>query len=243
MPTNHLQNTLDRTITYAKSIKQLRPLTGIGGANNEPAFSIADDIRSLILSPPFAWSWNRSEATANVTVAGGQDYAVTIADFGWIEKAVLEDSSGKSKELTVKTVLAATTTQQRPESICAYEDDNAGAITFRLFPSPSDTYTLTVIYQKSPPLFAATTDNWTPIPDRYSYLYNAGFIAKVYERTRDGRYLPAFASFLRMLVSANGGLSEAQVNLFLEGQIDLGWANTPSLQRQGYTAQQQQPGR
>jgi hypothetical protein len=239
MPTNHLQNTLDRTITYAKSIKQLRPLLGVGGAVNEPAFSMADDVRSLILSPPFAWSWNRADTPISVTAATGQDYTVTIADFGWIEKAVLDDGNSNVKELVIKTSLAPTDIQERPSSISVYTDDNAGSITFRLFPSPPTSYTLTVIYQKAPPLFVSTTDSWSPIPDRFSYLYNAGFIAKVYERTRDDRFLPSLTSFLRMLVSANGGLDETQVNIFLEGQVDPPWSNSANLQRQGFNAQQQ----
>jgi len=238
MPTNHLQNTLLRTINFAKSIKQLRLLTGVGGVANEPAFSIGDDIRSIILSPPFAWSWNRKDVAIAVTEVLGQDYTESIADFGWIEKAVIDDGNGKIKELTVKNAhaLAPTSVKEQPASICVYEDDNEGGITFRVAPAPPTSYTLTVIYQKAPPIFASTSDDWDPIPDRFSYLYNTGFIAKAYEKTNDPRFLPTFSLFMRLLVSANGGLSETDVNLFLEGQLNPMWANTASLQQQGFGA-------
>lgn len=66
--------TLTRTISLASLGIGQRPLTGVGGFTNEPAFSFGDWVRNFILSPPFAWRWNRN-VTEFTTVIGVKDYA------------------------------------------------------------------------------------------------------------------------------------------------------------------------
>ena len=51
------------------------------------AYSIGDEIRQFILSPPFVWRWNRGQVAPIVCKPGTTDYTVNIPDFGWVERA------------------------------------------------------------------------------------------------------------------------------------------------------------
>jgi hypothetical protein len=122
----------------------------------------------------------------------------------------------------------------RPTYISTQADDNTGNITFRLMPVPDAVYTLTVIYQNTPALFANTTDTWAPIPDRYSYIYNRGFLAFSMEAAQDQRFVVEHTRFLATLISAAEGLSEMQKNLFMGNVL----TTSEQTQRSGLRAQQ-----
>lgn len=182
-------------------------------------------MRQFILSPPFAWRWNRGTVTPLITCSPGkQDYLVGVPNFGWIERAVLSfpiinGQSGQSIELEVKMDVGFEATPNQPTQISAIMDDNNGNITFRLSPPPDQAYTINIIYQKSAPMFSSTQQNWSPIPDYLSYLYNLGMRAMAYEYLGDERFGFAYQMFLRQVLAANDGLTETQKNIFLEHSI------------------------
>lgn len=207
-------NTLNRTLNYASVHVGNKPLIGIGGFATEPGFTIGDWVRNFILSPPFAWRWNRA-ITSFTTTAGVQDYSKSLPTFGWMEQAALTDGSGNISQLLIMLNLADDNTQNLPVRIAARLDDDAGNITFRLLPAPNTTYTVTISYQMAASTFAQINDTWAPIPDYLSYLYTTGFLAKTYEFTNDERFPFSMQLFLRQLVSANGGLDDSQINIFL----------------------------
>lgn len=212
---------LSRTIALAQQFVRNAPLTFTGPTDNDPALSNADWVRQFILSPPFAWRWNRVE-TDITCVIGQTDYTVSLANFGWIEKAIitLGPNGFQTTELEVVINLAPETNPNLPTRISAQLDDDAGNITFRVSPAPDAAYTLTVISQKAPLLFGTTADQWLPIPDYLSYIFNTGFQAKTYEYLGDPRFTPIMQLFLQQTVSANGGLSESQKNIFLSDRIN-----------------------
>lgn len=203
------------------------------GSNNEPAITSANTVKQTILGPPFIWPWNRASNNSTVTVAGTQDYVAALPTFGFFEKATVTDPTGNVTELEWKQNLAPesslTASRARPTYISTQLDDGAGNITFRLMPVPDAVYTLTVIFQKAYVPFVAMTDTWTPIPDRYEYIYNRGFLAFSMEAAQDTRFMVEHARFQATLISASEGLSEMQKNLF------LGNALTTNVQTQGAT--------
>lgn len=79
--------TLQNTVNWTAPFVRLQPLTGVGGIPTEPAVTIANTVKQLVLSPPFAWRWNRNTVSINL-VAGTQDYVQSMPDFGWVEKAM-----------------------------------------------------------------------------------------------------------------------------------------------------------
>lgn len=231
-------NTLERTIALARSFCGLRLLTSIGGATNEPAFSNGDWVRQFLLSPPFAWRWNRATTTISL-VAGQQDYPVNLTDFGWLEKGSITYTANNqtiTKELLVDNNLSVSSAQELPVHVSAYFDDDNNDITFRFLPIPYPTLIpaiATIIYQKRAPMFQTISDSWAPIPDYLSYLVNQGFIAKSYEFINDERWGPALQLFIRQVVAANNGLSDTQVNIFLSERINTARQQAAELGAQG----------
>jgi hypothetical protein len=216
---------LARTILIGQQFLRLAPLTFPTNANNDPAFYCADWVKQMILSPPFAWRWNRTGATTVaptfVTVAGQTDYVVNLPTFGFIEKATAYDPNNAFSpfELQVSLNQAVDPLNNQPTRITAQYDDDSGGITFRIFPAPDIVYNVIVEYQNSATLFANTTDTWTPIPDYLSYLYTSGFQAKVYEYANDPRYQITMQLFLTQLAAASENLTLTQKNLWLQDRL------------------------
>lgn len=206
---------LARTITVTQQYIRNAPLT-FGGGNNEPAFTNADWVRQFLLTAPFAWPWNRKNASFNCTV-GIQDYVVSLSDYGWLEKAVnLDPTSGnQTTEMAIETVLGKETVANQPTRIAPLLTDTEGNVTFRIMPPPDKPYTVELVYQMAAPSFANTTDTWAPIPDKLSFLFNQGFLAKAYEYLDDPRFGPTMTLFLRQVLAANEALTDADKNIFL----------------------------
>ena len=144
-------NTIQGTLNWASAFILNRPSIGVSGTYQEPALTIANLIMSTVLSPPFAWSWNRNTTTFT-TVAGTSDYTVAMSDFGWLEKATRSNNALNPPivELQIVTNLAAAGRQNPPFKIALFSDDNAGNYVFRLLSVPDAVYTITLTYQKAP---------------------------------------------------------------------------------------------
>ena len=218
---------LQRTINRSSQFIRLAPLTFTSNTANDPAFSNADWVMQTILAPPFAWRWNRnSTATPTfptfVTIAGVTDYAISLSNFGWIEKAVGYDvaNGGRAFELQVGLVSGGESLQNEPARIAAQYDDGSGNITFRLFPPPDKVYNIVVEYQKCATQFSVATQTWAPIPDWMSYIYNSGFDAKSYEYVNDPRFGSAMQLFYTQLASVAEGLDSTQKNLWLADRLN-----------------------
>lgn len=210
---------LQRSVTLASSFIRYAPLTM---SANDPALSNADWVRQFILSPPFAWRWNRAEVPTIKTAIGVSDYQVSLADFGWIEKAVLffPENGNIAQELEVENNLAPETVPNLPLRISAQLDDDAGNVTFRLSPSPDAAYNLSVITQKAALTFTSLSDTWSPLPDYLSYIYNEGFQFKTYDYMNDPRTQEAYQIFMQSLISANQGLTDDQKSIFLGDRLN-----------------------
>jgi hypothetical protein len=213
---------LSEVLQYASQFIRLAPLTGFastpsGGRTGDPALSIGDWVRQTILSPPFSWRWNRSTTTI-ATVAGTQDYASIIStNFGWLEKATVT-ATGVSRELEIALVLGEESTQNLPAKIAPQSDDGT-TITFRLSPPPEKVYSLKLTWQLQSPSFGTVADTWAPLPDYMFHIYSQGFLARAYEYLGDDRAPFAMNMFLKQLVSFHGGLTESQLNLFLDQRL------------------------
>lgn len=222
---------LSRTISYASQFVRYSPLTlpanptTGAAATNDPAYSNADWVRQFILSPPFAWRWNRVETTFTCII-GQTDYTVSLPNFGWIEKALIVDPNNgqQSNELEVKMNLAVETIANQPVNISVQLDDDSGDITFRLSPAPASTFVVTIISQNAAPTFnfglSPFAQTFAPIPDYMMYIVNQGFLARCYEYANDPRYPQALGQFLQMLTGASENLSETQKSLFLTERMN-----------------------
>lgn len=213
---------LQDTITWCGAYINFQPLT-IGGV--DPAVSIANMILQTLLGPPFCWRWNRATATftaAQISTVWQQDYAVSISDLGFIEKAWLTSADGKViKELEVKNALSATSEAGRPMRIAAQGDDNAGNITFRLMPVPDQAYVVKILYQKKPPLMNCLASKWSPVPDELAYIYNWGFLALASMMSEDPRFNIFMQKFNAHLLGAQEGIDDLQRNIYLGSWLEI----------------------
>lgn len=199
------------------------------GTNNEPVLSSANFIKQIIMSPPLIWRWNRNVKTFS-TVANQQDSAaVTITDFGFLEKAVVIDSNGIVMELTDKDLISDVGTSaeaDRPTFIAVQTDDNANNYVFRFSPVPDAIYTIKLIYQMKPTLitsaaYGAATASWAPIPDEYGYIYQAGLLSLMMAANDDERFQIYWSRFVSSLMGTAQGLTELQKVLFIGNMLDF----------------------
>lgn len=212
--------TIRREIDTVTKFIRRAPLTFTG--TNDPAFTIGDWVRGFMLSPPFAWRWNRAVVTP-FSINTGQDYTINIPNFGWLEQATIIDktvSPNLAYQLEIVLDLGEDATTNQPTRICARLDDGNGNITFRVTPPPDKTYTLNLTYQIAAPIFQTLDDYWAPIPDYLHFLYHSGFLAKAYEYMGDERFPAAMQLFVRQLVATNGGLNQSQLNIFMADQVN-----------------------
>lgn len=212
--------TLNSLINWSQAFVGFPNLTV--GTNNEPAATTANLLLQTILSPPFCWNWNRA-ATSLTTVAGTQDYVVSAANFGFIEKASYTDSNSKVSEITqIQGILGSGSEQGTPNYIAPQIDDNAGNITFRLLPVPDAVYTVNIIYQKRQPTLITTGANTlTPLPDHYGYIIEYGFLAMMYAYFGDPRWASFNQKFMAELLGVAEGLSESQRDVFQKAWLDM----------------------
>jgi hypothetical protein len=178
----------------------------------EPAISSATLILQTILGPPFAWPFNRGFFSFATT---DQDYALALADFGFLEGGTVQPDSGKGFELMVRNVLQAEQQQARGMYIAPLIDDGAGNITFRLSPAPDGSCLVTGIYQKKAPIIYSLAQTWTPIPDEKNYVCQWGFLALMSLIGNDARFNEYNTKFITGLLGQQGGLTDLERNIFL----------------------------
>jgi hypothetical protein len=217
------------SVNWVKAFTVQRPTTGVAAIPGEPATTTANLIMQTIVGAPFKWEWNRIYAkTAIATIQGTADYKIALPTFGYLESAVLNNPTAKGQQppamgLEVYKVLMLESSQSSPLRIATLLDDNAGNITFRLFPTPDQIYNVDLIYQQAPITIAQGANlsviTWAPIPDKMSYLYQRGFLAQLQGIYNAQLYMAGMEMFFRQLVAAAEGLTEAEKAIFLEDSL------------------------
>jgi hypothetical protein len=138
----------------------------------------------------------------------------TSYQFGWIENASLNDTVSW-KQITTKLDLALETQQARPQYVSAQYNNTGDTVTFRLMPCPDKAYKVSLQLQQKPQVITSVNGTWSPIPDEYSRLYNWGFLALMYMYADDPRFQMANQKFITNLLSTSEGLTETQLNIWL----------------------------
>jgi hypothetical protein len=142
--------------------------------------------------------------------------ALVHAAFGPETETTAVATNGSKTEISqVLNVLGDGNELGAPSNIAPQIDDNAGNITFRLLPLPSQVYQITVIFQKRIPSLITTLSNtWAPIPDHYSVLYDWGFTAMMLAYSGNPMWQQFNSKFVAALLGMAEGLSEDQKNIF-----------------------------
>jgi len=203
--------TIQATVNWEAAFLEQQPVL-VNGL--EPALSSAQLVLSTILGPPFAWPWNRG--IVNYT-SSNQDYTAALSQFGFLEGGNVQASTTGSKPwaIAVKHYIETDSSGARPTHASPYIDDGTGNITFRLIPSPEQSYSVTLAYQKKPPMIYSLAQTWAPVPDEKSYICQWGHLALMSLIGNDARFNEYNQKFVTALLSSQGGLSELERNLFL----------------------------
>jgi hypothetical protein len=181
-------------------------------------------------------TWTNSGA---VGLSGG----VISYKFGWMETVSVKAQYQNSGEFAWKAIessicLDLDSAQSRPHHIAAQLDDGQGNITFRLMPVPDQAYPVSITIQQKPTLLTSLNESWAPIPDEYSHIFNWGLLSLLYMYADDPRFQLAGQKFIAHLLSTHQGLTQTQINIFLNNwQYLTGQpiTNTSTIQ-QGYSA-------
>lgn len=149
-----------QSINWSLPYVQYSPLSA--GTFGEPAVSIATLIRNSLLSPPLTWAWNRKEDSSASTVAGTQDYVISITDFGYLEKVSVTDTNGNTfelKDVYNNLPLSATTTttnaRSRPSAVAVLISTPGTSVKIRFMQVPDAVYTINLTYQVAAVPFTA----------------------------------------------------------------------------------------
>lgn len=78
---------LQQIVSFCKTFPDLAPLvqTPTGGAANQPALTVANDVMTEILSQVFNWKFNRFKLPLFYTNSWQQDYALNTVNLGWMD--------------------------------------------------------------------------------------------------------------------------------------------------------------
>ena len=219
---------LQSSINFVTPILKNQPLMV---SNNEPAQSAANLVLGTMLAPPFKWAFNRQSFNFTISLLGGTDYTVALPDWGFLETQWLADGTGKVYQLGGETSLAKETGLSRPAKMSAQLDDGTGNITFRMSGLPDQAYVVFINYQRRMVPLGSTAAFWGPVPDRFAYIYNTGFLAFMSLLVNDARF-PIFENlFLSRLLGAQDGLTDQERDIFLAN-----WVNVMQTMNRGATA-------
>jgi hypothetical protein len=194
-------------------------------SNGEPAITAGNLTKQTMLGPPFKWNWNRSEFHIDLDpteTAWGQDYLLLLPDFHFMEKLWLTDTAGKVTEITnIASSLSAESAVKRPSSAAMNTQDDEGNVTLRLNARPDEAYKIDGTYQRAPVLMTSLANQWKPIPDHLSYIYDWGFLGFCSLLTKDARAPIFLSKFASHLLGSQDGLTAQQRNIFLGNFLDL----------------------
>lgn len=110
--------TIQNCTDYAKTYPDLNPVLSVGGFSAEPALTIANDVATAMMSPPFGWKWNRKRVPFFYTNSFQQDYAIPgLNDVSWLEFATLVDVNNTAQP---KPRNLLETVRELPESSVQY---------------------------------------------------------------------------------------------------------------------------
>lgn len=204
--------TLANTINGVKAFIEQQPVDVNG---MDPALSSANLVKQVILMPPLAWPFNRSQVNFSTST---QDYTVSgLTDFGFLEGGSVQVSTDiKPWALEVKIVMEADASSARPRFVSPLIDDGQGNITFRLMPAidPSKTAAVNLFYQRKAPPMLSMAALWAPIPDDKMYMPQWGFLAMMSLIGYDARFNEYNAKFITSVLASQGGLSATEKALF-----------------------------
>lgn len=117
--------------------------------------------------------------------------------------------------------LSESSNLQEPATVSVQYDDGAGNITFRLMGVPNGQYNVILNFQMASQPFTGTSSTWSPIPDRYDYIFNRGFLAETLEPVDAQRAALEKQRFIMSLISIAEGMTLSQKLIFMAQYLNI----------------------
>jgi len=146
----------------------------------------------------------------------------------------LTDSNGniyELKDVYNTAALSKAKTQQRPNAICVIINTPGTSAKFRFMGVPDAVYTINLTYQKASVSFAALADNWSPVPDAYSDIYNNLFLSEALSMVDDTRAQIYRQRGVAAFLSKAEGLTETQKNAFVQQWLARSIENSGAMMK------------
>lgn len=165
---------------------------------------------------------NNTDTVGTFTDVATQDYTIPVANFSHIDHASVRDlvgtspnfTTGKFFELQIKNTLTHESVQARPVYLSPHSEDGNGNMTFRVSPAPDKPYPVLMHVQNIPTPITSMNQVWS-MPDFMQYIYEAGFLALLWEFADDPRAAQQVSRFKAALLGKAEGLTEEEKNIFL----------------------------
>lgn len=209
--------TVQNLIDFARTHVKLAPLTGIGSIANEPGLTFANKTKKRIINQNYNWRWNRFPIPSFITVNNQDEYIVTPADMGWLEKVRIEQEASTANPkprrfLNVRRTLEKGTYTGDPE-YAAIERNDLGLTVIRLEPIPQGTvWRVYPYYQKKAVKITSLTQTFDPIPDEFEDVLTQFFIAFAYRLVDKKEHLQELAEAERLLQQYKANLEPEESN-------------------------------
>jgi hypothetical protein len=156
--------------------------------------------------------------TGTLTNVTTQDYTIAAPAFSHIEHASVLDITKTPNnwiELKIQNDLALDSRNTRPTFVGPHVEDGQGNVTFRVMPSPSAEYPVSIHVQLAAPQITSINQTWSPMPDFMQYIYSWGFLALIWAFADDARFPIANSKFTAGLLARADGLTEEERNIFM----------------------------
>lgn len=158
----------------------------------------------VITSTPDTKTFVFTHGTSGLAASG----APGITDASWLESCTMIDVNATDplpRPWIVKAVrtLQPSSTTSRPEKVSLVSESN-GVITVRFANVPGSTvWGVSLVYQAKAPSKTDLTQNWSPFPDEFGFVFRQMFLARCYRyldhKRADNEYLKAQAMVKKAL--------------------------------------------
>lgn len=123
--------TIQQVADWARTNPSVVPVLGVGGLSAQPALGFAQSVAAMIFNTSLPWKWNRGFVPAFTSNVWQQDYATSITNAAWLEKAEYADLGQAGNEpapiapIEAVKELSRTTMRGVPTMICALQNSEA----------------------------------------------------------------------------------------------------------------------
>jgi hypothetical protein len=150
-----------------------------------------------------------------------------IADFGWMQEAVMymmADGSApqRSNYLYAKRQLPVARIVSNPESIAVMADNMDGTLTVRFYYAPGNiSWGAKLSYQMAAPVKTDVSQNWAPFPDHYAPIYRQAVIYLMYRYLNSPRADSEYKKLQLEISKVSGFDDNEQTDVHVQPTIPL----------------------